>query len=87
MSENAEPSDGAIYAFVSERDEVLLSRDVQRVIDFHTKHHPDLPPMTPVVAEVAMHKAISALRNHPAAQAISIAWLKERGYQHWGDTQ
>lgn len=81
---NTETSDGAIYAFVSERDEVLLSLDLDRVMAFHDKYNPDLP-MTREVAEVAMHKARSALRNHPEAQAVSIAWLKERGYRHFGD--
>lgn len=77
--------DPEVSAFVSERDEVLLSGDVDRVREFMGKNTPGLRLPPREVVEISMHKARSALVKHPEAAAASIRWLRERGYEHLGD--
>lgn len=74
-------------AFVAERNEMLLSGDVDRLMAFHAKHNPGLPPMTNrIVAEITLHKSRTAAKGLPMeARLQSKRWLTERGYKSWDD--
>ena len=71
-----------IAAYITERDEVVRSLDVDRVIAFHKKHNPRGPGFsTRHVAEIAMHNTrlhINALTE--PEKEISRAWLRSHGY-------
>lgn len=71
-----------IKTLIKERDEILLSGDIDRMIEFHAKHNPHLPRMTDrATAEAAMHKARTAVTTLPMEiRSASKAWLKERNY-------
>ena len=72
-----------IAAFVKERDEALLSGDVDRCMAFHAKHNPDsIVPNNREIAEIGMHKARTAALSLPmSARVESRKWLSERGYK------
>lgn len=75
-----------IAAYVKERDEALLSGDIDKVRDLYTKHNPGLRAPPHEVLEMAMHKARTAAINLPVAEREkSKAWLLERGLSHFGD--
>lgn len=79
---NDEPGLDDLAAFVRERDEALLSGDVERVRNFHTKWNPGIRPMPREVAEVAMHKARTAAMSLPVeAREASEKWLADRGFE------
>jgi hypothetical protein len=79
-------SDEKIKAFVKERDDVLMSGDVDRCIAFHKKHNPARPFPSRDVAEVSMHKARTATRSLPMSYRLaSRKWLSERGYTSLDD--
>jgi hypothetical protein len=73
--------------YVAARDEMLMKLDPLALIDFQRANN--LPVASSVeVAEVTLHKTISGVASLPAEmRAKSIAWLKERGYSHWGTDQ
>lgn len=77
----------AIAAFVKERNEVLLSGDIDRLLAFHAKHNPgSMTFSSREVAEVAMHKARTACVGLPIeARLASNRWLRERGYSTFDD--
>jgi hypothetical protein len=79
--------DKKIAAFCRERDEMLLAADVDRSIAFGLKHNPHaLPPSSREVAEISMHKAITAVRTLPLEhRRKSYRWLTERGYTSHDD--
>lgn len=70
-----------IKAFVKERDEMLLACDVDRMLEFHAKHNPDGPNFSSRdVAEAALHKARTAVRNFPIGERMKAKrWLADRG--------
>ena len=72
-----------IAAFVKERDEVLLSGDVDRCMAFHAKHNPDSTVSKHwEIAEIGMHKArTAAMSLAMSARVESRKWLSERGYK------
>ena len=71
-----------IAAYVVERNEVMRSLDVDRVIAFQKKHNPDMPTFsTRHVAEIAMHKARLHIKAFTEAEKeISRQWLRSHGY-------
>jgi hypothetical protein len=80
----------AIDAFVRERDEVLLSGDLDRVIALHKKHNPDWAHNWGGISrkdlEVGMHKAITAVKSLPRQHRMqSKRWLADHGYKSWDD--
>lgn len=78
--------DDEIEAFVKERNEVLLSGNVDRVMSFHLKYNPDIPFPNREVAEIAMHKGRTAALGLPIeARLESKRWLSERGYSSMDD--
>lgn len=78
-----------IKKFVAERDEVLLSGDLERVLAFHKKHSASLVNlMSPdkKTLEVSMHKARTAAKSLPIeARKVSKAWLLEHGFTSLAD--
>ena len=75
-----------IAAFVKERNEVLLSGDIDRCSAFLTKHNPGFSPSTRLVAEIMMHKARMAVLSLPIeARKESKKWLTDRGYFSFDD--
>lgn len=76
-----------IESFVKERDDMLMSGDVDRVIAFHAKHNPGVAPFSSrEVAEVSMHKARTAAKSLPMSfRSESKKWLSERGYTSHDD--
>jgi hypothetical protein len=74
-----------IAAFVAERDEVLLSLDKQRILDFWAKY--DVPePSSEHAFWGAVHKARTGNRNLPMdARSESKRWLLERGMTSFDD--
>lgn len=71
-----------IKAFVKERDDVLASGDVDRIIAFHEKHNPGIRAFpNREVAEISMHKARTGAKSLPFVLRIeSKKWLLDRGY-------
>lgn len=72
-----------IAAFVAERNEVLRSMDLDRVIAFYRKHNPEMHTPARELVEVGMHKArvnVTGLTNEE--RDLSRQWLAERGYWH-----
>ncbi len=75
-----------IQQFVKERDKALLSRDFRKVQAFQEKWNPDVPLMTDVVAEIAMHKARTGSLGLPKEERrVSRIWLETRGYSTFDD--
>lgn len=78
-----------IKKFVAERDEVLLSGDLERVLAFHKKHNPSLTSVVPpdkTILEASMHKARTAAKSLPIeARKVSKAWLLEHGFTSLDD--
>lgn len=76
-----------LRAFLKERDEVLMSLDVDRVMAFHAKHNPGSDVHNDrEAAEVGMHKARTACLSLPReARMLSKRWLSERGYKSMDD--
>lgn len=76
-----------IKAFIKERDEVLISGDITKMMEFHNRYHPELEPMKdPEIAEVALHKSRTAVTSLPIEmRRASKAWLMENGYQSMDD--
>ena len=74
-----------IAAFVVERDEVFLSMDRQRILDFYTRY--EIPrPSSEEVMWASVHKARTGNRNLPMeARSESKRWLLERGYSSFDD--
>jgi hypothetical protein len=72
--------DAEIRVFVKERDEMLLACDIDRCIAFHTKYNPGIKFPSREIAEVAMHKARTAVVTLPKEERQkSKAWLKQHG--------
>lgn len=72
--------------FIAERDAVLRSMDVQKLISFYKKHHPHLPAPDPDIAEITLHKARTGCLNLTMDERLlSKKWLTERGYQSMDD--
>jgi len=71
-----------IKAFVKERDEMLLTNDIDKMLEFHKKHNPHIPPPSSrEVAEISLHKARTAARSLPIEERRkSKYWLTARGY-------
>lgn len=76
-----------IAAFIKERDEMLLSLDIDRMLAFHKKHNPSVgAPRNREVAEISMHKARTGTKTLPIeARRLSRDWLVERGYSSLDD--
>lgn len=76
-----------IETFIRERDELLLTGDVDKCTAFMLKHNPAAkPPANRTVAEIMMHKAITGAPRLPMAYRVkSYAWLIERGYSSLDD--
>lgn len=69
--------------FVRERNEALITLDVDKVIAFHNKWNPDSQlNISRENSEIGMHKAITAVSNLPREIRMnSKRWLSERGYK------
>lgn len=81
ISRQEQADEREVAEFVKERQAVLRSLDVERVIKFYAKHTPGGARMSPALAEIAMHKA----RMHDdgmtdAERDVSSRWLTSRGY-------
>jgi len=76
-----------IAEFVKERDEMLMSLDVDRMLAFHEKHNPAVgAPSNRNVCLISMHKARTAAKTLPIeARRLSRDWLTERGYTSLDD--
>ena len=75
-----------IKSFVAERDEMLLSMDLDRLIAFHVKHNPKLPIPSRQVAELLLHKARTGAKSLPIeARLESKRWLAGRGLSSMDD--
>lgn len=76
-----------IKAFVKERDDMLMSGDIDQVIAFHEKHNPGVRAFpNREVAEISMHKARTGARSLPMVFRLeSKKWLDERGYTSLDD--
>lgn len=76
-----------IAEFVKERDAILLSLDVDRMIAFHEKHNPGIgAPSNRNVCLISMHKARTAAKTLPMeARRLSRDWLTERGFTSLDD--
>lgn len=71
-----------IEAWKKERDEVIASCDLIRVVAYFKKWNPDMPLPTIEVMEAGMHKARTGLLSLPEAEREkSRQWLRERGYK------
>lgn len=77
----------SIEDFVKERDEMLLSLDIDRMLEFRAKHNPDAPVMSNrEIAEIALHKARTAAKSLPMeARKLSKDWLEYRGWTSLDD--
>jgi len=76
-----EPND-----FITRRNEVLLTRDVNKVMDFLKEWNPDAVPKSSDVVEVGMHKSITAVASLPIEDRLaSKKWLADRGYYSLDD--
>lgn len=71
-----------VKQFVIERDEVLMSLDIDRVAAFYKKYCDLFPlPRSREGVEIVMHKARTAAKSLPMeARKLSKDWLSERGY-------
>jgi hypothetical protein len=76
-----------IKAFVKERDEMLMSGDVDLCIAFHEKHNAGIRAFpNRQVAEISLHQARTAARSLPMGDRLeSKKWLSERGYTSLDD--
>lgn len=76
-----------IAEFVKERDEVLLSGDLDRLYAFHAKYNPDVPAFASrEIAEASMHKARTAAKSLPIeARLESKRWLTNHGMKSLDD--
>lgn len=76
-----------IKAFVKERDEMLMSGDVDLCIAFHEKHNAVIRAFpNRQVAEISLHQARTAARSLPMGYRLeSKKWLSERGYTSLDD--
>lgn len=76
-----------IAAFIKERDEILMSCDVDRVIAFHAKYNPGSQAFSSrEVAEIALHKARTACLSLPMeARLASKRWLQDQNYSSLDD--
>jgi hypothetical protein len=78
--------DEEIKAFVKERDTVLMTGDIDKVMAFHRKHNPLGSPLAREIVEIGMHKARTAALSLPLAERVkSRKWLSSRGYGHGKD--
>ncbi len=74
-----------VHEFVRERDEVLMSGDLDRVVAYLTKYS-GYAPSSRKVAEIALHKARTGAKSLPLEmRKASKAWLVERGYKSFDD--
>lgn len=74
--------DRLLSSIIKERDEVLLSMDLNKVIDFQIRHNPgyQIPALDAV--EVGMHMARTACETLPMSERLfSKRWLVTRGYR------
>lgn len=77
-----------IAEYCAERDIMLAKCDVDEMIAFNARHNPGRIFSDRSVAEIALHKAITGVRNLPADLRMrSHAWLLSRGYESWLDEQ
>jgi hypothetical protein len=75
-----------IDAFIEERNEMLISGDLDRAEAFFAKHAPNRPVPTRDVLEVSIHKSRTAITNLPLeVRKASKAWLTEHGYHSLDD--
>jgi hypothetical protein len=71
--------------FLKERNDMLLSLDIEWAKAFHRKHNPTLLIPADDVVEIGLHKARVAAASLPQAERdISRRWLTERGYASEG---
>lgn len=74
-----------IADYVAERNAILESGDVGRLIEFSREHLP-APFSSRYVAEIALHKMRTAVTTLPLAlRRESYRWLKERGIETYDD--
>lgn len=72
--------------FNKDREEMLLSLDVDKMRAFCTKYGVPLPSNDPTVLLGSIHKARTALKTLPREERIkSKAWLEERGWHSLDD--
>lgn len=75
-----------LVGFLAERDAMLLACDVDRAIAFWRKWSPEYEPSSRFVAEIAIHKARTAVKTLPLdARRESKRWLLERGFESADD--
>ncbi len=75
-----------INDFITRRNEVLRTRDVDKVMDFLKEWNPDAVPKSSDVVEVGMHKSITAVASLPIEDRLaSKKWLADRGYYSLDD--
>lgn len=71
-----------IKKWLKERDEVLLSGDIDQMVAFYKKHSPDrFIPASRDVLEHSMHLAITGAKSLPLEyRQKSKQWLTSRNY-------
>ena len=77
-----------IKDFVRERNEVLLTGDINKVVAFQKKHSPNIDwDLMPLLHKIAgMHKAITAVPSLPREHRMkSKHWLIQHGYKSMDD--
>ena len=76
----------SIADFVKERNEMLLSGDIDRALAFWEKWSPEFKPSSRLVAEAAMHKARTADASLPIeARRESKQWLTAHRLESFDD--
>lgn len=72
--------------YIKERDEMLLKGDVDAMLEFIAKHRLKITHLSREIAEVTLHKAITADKNLPKSyRAKSKYWLGARGHHSLDD--
>lgn len=75
-----------ITAFLTDRNNILRSMDVDRMIAFTEKYNPGYKTPSREVAEIGMHKARTAcLFLTKEERQLSKDWLDARGYKSMDD--
>lgn len=74
-----------LESYCRERDEILLSGDVDKIIAFDMKYNPVYNP-NKRIAEIVMHKARTGCKTLPIeARRLSKQWLEEHGWRSLDD--
>lgn len=72
--------------YYKELGEVLKTRSIEALKEFHIKYYGEAPEISDLALEVSMHKMICNRTDMPKDLAVySLGWLVGRGYSPWID--